>query len=246
MTRHATTRRATATRWHPHWLAAGACCAALLGACTAYVDRRAEDAIAQALPRLLGPARRYDVSVEGANAAADRFARVRVAGQRIQRPGQPAIDALEVELSDVTIDRERKALVAVGNAEARVRLQAVDVAQHLVQRGWVDKASVRFLPPDGVVVSGRPRIAGLMLPPGATAEFRGHLFARGAQLRLGIDALRLGPVQAPPLALSVIEQIVNPLFDASGYAVPARIDAIEVQGDALAVRASGTGPLPGV
>lgn len=68
----------------------------MLGACATLVDTRVKDMIRTELPRLVGPAERYDLDVSGARSpvklpSSRRFA----VGTRINRPKAPMIDRLE-------------------------------------------------------------------------------------------------------------------------------------------------------
>ena len=75
-------------------------------------------------------------------------------------------------------------------------------------------------------------------------EFRGRLLPQGSQLRLTVDAVRIAGFEATELTRSVLEGTINPLFDASAYAAPTRIDSAQVQGDAMVITASGSRVVP--
>jgi len=214
--------------------------AALLVGCGDYLDSRAEGALREALVRFVGPAASYDVSVTGASLDATRFERVRFVGTRIVRERAPVLDRLELELRGVAIDRQEKRLTALASATAALRIRAGDLADYLQQRGWFDEARVVVAPPDRITIAGVPRIGGAVIQLRDGAELQGRLVAQGAQLRLAIDAVRIGDLQAPPLVRALLERAVNPLVDAGAYPVAARIDAVAVDGDAVVIAASGS------
>lgn len=214
--------------------------ALVLAACTSYLDDRAERSIREALPRVIGPAASYEVEVSGSSADATRFERVHVAANRVARERTPVIDRIELDLRGAAIDRREKRLSAVDSATGQARVLAADVAGYLQQGGWVDDARVRFAAPNAVVVSGTPKLAGFPLAARDGAEFRGRFVAQGSQLRLAIDQLRLGTVEAPPLLRALLERAVNPLLDSQAYPLPAQMDAVSVEGDALLIKASGS------
>lgn len=221
------------------FIALGAACALCLASCAALVEQRAETVIAEALTSTLGPAARYDVRVEGAQSGGLRFARVHVVGTRVERPGAPVIDWLQADLSDVIVDREARRLISIGNAKLQAHVRSKDLAAYLVDRGWVENARVSLKQAAEVIVTGVPRIAGFVVPGIAPVEFRGRALARGSQLRLSVDSVRIGGFEAPAFVRVLFEERLNPIFDTSTYAVPSTIDFVRVEGDALAVSASG-------
>lgn len=213
---------------------------ALLAACSGVLDSRAEQALREALPRVVGPADAYEVTVAGSSLDASRFERVRVAGRRVARANAPVLDAVELELRGVVVDREARALRRVDAASGSVRIAAADLAEYLSRRGWNEEPQVAFLEPDRLTITGVPRVGGLAVPLRRGAEFQGRLRADGARLMLVVDRLRLGDRDAPALVRAIVERAVNPLFDASPYPLPERIDAVAVEGDAVRIAASGS------
>jgi hypothetical protein len=213
---------------------------ALLGSCADYLDARAEGALREALVRVVGPAASYEVSVSGASVDATRFERVRFVGTRIVRERAPVLDRLELELRGVAIDRQEKRLSALAGATGTLRIRAGDLADYLRARGWFEDARVVLSAPDRIAISGVPRIGGAAIQVRDGAELQGRLVAQGAQLRLAIDAVRIGDLQAPPLVRALLERAVNPLLDAGAFPVAARIDAVAIDGDSVVIAASGS------
>lgn len=213
---------------------------AVLASCATYLDSRAEAALREALARVVGPAASYDVSVSGASVDATRFDRVHFVGTRIARAHAPVLDRLELELRGVAIDRKERRLIALAAANGALQIRSADLADYLSARGWVEDARVVLAAPDRVTIIGIPKVGGIPVPVRDGAELQGRLVAQGAQLRLVVEAVRIGGVQAPPFARALLERAFNPLFDAAPYPLPARIDAVEVDADAIRITASGS------
>ena len=203
------------------------------------VTQRVETLIRDRLPQTIGPALRYDVEVQAASADINLLDRVRIVGLRVARGDAPVFDRLEGDFTAVRVDRAEKRIVAIGGAAVTADLLAGDLAAYLMARGWIDDATVGFRPPAEVVASGRLKLPGMFFGPTASAEFRGRLLARGGQLHLSVDSLRLGTVAAPPVLRSVLEAAINPLFTTASFAVPTSIDSVAVEGAALRIRGSG-------
>ncbi len=214
-------------------------CTVVQAACAGVVAQRVETVVQEALPGAIGPALRYDVAVAGVSDAANRFERVHIIGDRVARQGVPVFDRVEGDLNGVVVNRAEKRLVSIGSAAVLADLLANDVASYMASRGLIEDAKVSFVAPSSFVATGRIKIPGTSLSSAASGEFRGNLQAAGSQLRLNVESLAFGPVAAPALLRSALEVAIIPLVDLSSFAVPSRIDSIQVDGEKLQIRASG-------
>jgi hypothetical protein len=212
----------------------------LVVACASVLDERAASALRESLAKAIGPAASYEVQVQGASVDSSRFERVAVVGTRVARERAPVVDRLAFELRGVVVDREQKRLVALADSRGELRVRADDLTEFVGRSGWIDDARVALAAPDRIRVSGRPRVAGIALTGGERIEIDGRLVGYGTQLRLALDRVRIGDASAPPLVRAVLEVAVNPLFDAAAHPLPAQIDAVEVDADALRIAASGS------
>jgi LmeA-like phospholipid-binding len=217
--------------------------ALLLASCASYTDRRAETALQQALPRLVGPADSYTATVQGASSDATRFEQVQATGVRVRRPNLPVFERVELRLSGVVVDAAAKRVTSVADARLSLTLKVDDVVAYLGASEWIDQPAIRVSAPDRVFISGRLKIAGVPLGSTAAADMEGRLQARDTQLRLAVDALSWRGQPAPGLVRSLVEQAINPILNVSQYAVPARIDSARVDGDAFIITASGINAL---
>ena len=223
-------------------LAGALASAGLLGACASYVESRVESVLLEALPRAIGPADHYDATVQGANADASHFDRVLVVGERVRRPRTPVIDRLNVNLQDVSLDRPNKQVTGIGAAQAGVRIKAGDLTAYLEQQSWIAQPTVELQPPDSVLVSGLLRVPGLSLATSGQASFRTRLIPEGPRLLVAVDSLAMGSREAPTLLRGLVATAINPLFDLSAYAAPAKIDRVGIEADVIVLEASGSQP----
>ena len=210
----------------------------LVASCASVLDARASAALREALIRVVGPAATYDVTVSGASLDGTRFDRVHLVGTRIARPQAPVLDRLDLELTGVVVDRAEKKLSAVATSRAELQLRGADLADYL--RRWLADPVVTLSAPDRIDLVGAPRLGGIELGAGLDAEIGGRLVAAGTLLRLSIDRVRLGRNDAPGFVRGVLDRLVNPVVDVAAYPLPARIDAVEIEGDAIRLRGSGS------
>ena len=211
-----------------------------LAACASTLDARAENALREALARVVGPAASYDVHVTGASVDATRFERVAFVGRRIARENAPVLDRLELELHGVVIDRTEHRLVALADSRGALFVRAADLTDFLRRSAWIDDPVVVVSAPDRIAVAGTPRLAGIALAGEERVELQGRLFASGTQLRLTIDRISIGTTTAPPLVRAVLELAINPLFDAAAYPLPAQFDAVEAGDGTIRIAVSGS------
>ena len=216
----------------------------LLVSCASNIDRRAETALLQALPKLVGPADNYTATVQGASRDGTRFDQVQATGVRVRRPNMPVFERIELRLSGVVVDAAAKRVTAVDDARLSLRLKVDDVAAYLGASEWIDRPAVRVSAPDKVFISGRLKIAGIALGSTSAADLEGRLQTRDTQLRLTVDALVWRGQAAPALVRALVEQAINPILDVAQYAVPAHVDSAVVDGDAILITASGSNLLP--
>ena len=228
---------------HTGWLVSTLIACAGVTSCASYTDQRAQTALLQALPRLVGPADSYTATVQGASSDGTRIEQVQATGVRVRRPNLPAFERIELRLSGVVVDATAKRVTAVGDARLSLRLKVDDVAAYLGASEWIDRPAVRLSAPDKIFISGRLKIAGIALGASSAADLEGRLQARDTQLRLGVEALSWRGQTAPALVRALVEQAINPILNVSQYAVPTRIDSAVVEGDAIVITASGSNML---
>ena len=215
-----------------------------LVACAAVVDEHVRQAILDALPRVLGPAARYDVDVRGAtrqDTGAVDIERAHAIGLRVRRPRAPVLDRVEAELTGVRIDRATRSLTRLDNADLAARVLANDVAVFLEQRPELEDTKVTFQAPDIVTVTARPVVSGISLPRAARISLRGRLLPQQAQLRLNVIDVRVAGFAVGPLPAQVVERLINPLLDVSALSASAVVTSARIAEDALLVTARAGG-----
>ena len=212
----------------------------LIASCASYTDQRAQTALLQALPKLVGPADSYTASVQGASSDGTRFEQVLATGVQVRRPNMPVFERIELRLSGVVVDAAAKRVTSVGDARLSLRLNAAEVAAYLGSSEWIDQPAVRVSAPDKIFISGRLKIVGISLASVASADLEGRLQARDTQLRLAVDALAWRGQSAPALVRGLVEQAINPILNVAQYPLPTRIDSAVVDGDAIVISASGS------
>ncbi|WP_420456054.1 DUF2993 domain-containing protein [Rubrivirga sp.] len=203
---------------------------------------RAEAEIEAALPSVLGPAERYQATVDGLSARAGTAETVRVVGERVAREDAPVIDRLDVTLSGVAFDRSTRRLTRVDAARGTARLLPADLAAYLATQRGIADAELSLDAPDRLTVRIRGEIGGARLPVGA--EVRGRVVAQDGRVHFDVEGVRAAGIGlGGALARGVSDQI-NPVVDLTDEDLALRVTAARVVDGALVLEA--TGDLTGV
>jgi len=202
--------------------------------------RIVEQRIAEALPRTVGPADAWDVTVQGLRPRG--AARVVAVGTNVRpepAPAQagraPAIERLDLVLTDVTSDGRR--LTGVGGTHATATLTTAALTEAIAADGALASPVVLLREPDGLAVRGRPAYDGFVLPI-AEVAVEGRLVA-GADgtVRLDVQRVRAAGLPLPDVVEREIEARVNPVADLRRTRARLRVMAVRVEGTRLVVEA---------
>jgi hypothetical protein len=215
-----------------------AAAALLLAGCHA-TDDRVESVLERELPKLLGPADRYEVDVEGVESDASAAEAVDVIGYRIRPRQGPVIDRLSIELRDVQYDRENKRLERAESAHATAWITAADLADFLEQQDGISDATVTLGAPDSVFLRVRPNLGGLVLLPGAAVEVAGTIEGRGPYLEYDVADVEAVGLNLGDWGSRRLTRLINPLIDLSGLPLRLDVTAVRVEGRTVRLDAEG-------
>ncbi|MEP6609406.1 MAG: LmeA family phospholipid-binding protein [Burkholderiaceae bacterium] len=211
-----------------------------LTGCATVVDTRVEQLIAAELPRFVGAAARYVVTVDGARETGEIFdiRRVRIVGERVERAGSPVLERIDVTMMDLVVDRKEKRLQSLGTADAKALWLPADIAAFLDTRPGLDNVQVALFPPSEITVETQFAIGGFALPRSTGARIRGRLIASDGRLIMEIIDLRVAGFPVNTIPSIVAEKLMNPLVDLSAMATKARITSVQVMPDAVLLNVS--------
>lgn len=198
-----------------------------------------ERGLERELPKLLGPADRYDVEIEGLRARSGEAERVTAVGERVRLEEAPVVDRLDVELLGVTYDRGEDRLERVERARATARITPLDLADFLEAHRNVREASVTLDAPNRATIRLRPEVGGIALPRGVTVEVTGRLEPDGRRLRFEVSDVEAAGVNLGRAAASGLSDLVNPLVDLSGTPADLRVTDVRVENGVLRLDATG-------
>ena len=201
------------------------------------VSGRVESEIEAALPEALGPADRYDATVEGVRLGDGTAERIRIVGERVARQDAPVVDRLDVDLRGVRYDRKTKRLLGADSTRATARVRASDLATYLDRQRGVGQARVTLAAPDRATVRVEGEIRGLRLP--VAAEIRGRLAASGGTVRLDVESVRAAGIGLGGTIAGQIDDLVNPVVDLTDESLRLRVTEVRVEGDVLVLEATG-------
>lgn len=201
------------------------------------VSGRVEAEIEAALPAALGPADRYDATVDGLRLTSQTADRVTITGDRVAREGAPVVDRLDVTLWGVGVDQRTRELTRVDSARATARLLPADLGAYLGTQRGVSRASVALAAPDRATIRVEGAIEGFRLPIGA--EVRGRLVASGGVVRLDVESVRAAGIGLGGGIARAVGDRINPVADLRDEDLALTVTGVRVGRGAVVVEATG-------
>jgi hypothetical protein len=214
-----------------------------LGGCES-VQTKAAHEIANALPRALGPARHYDVQVDGGTFALVRghAKRIHIVGQDVTVAPNTSLDTLDLDTEGVSFDPRTRRIIHVNQAVFTGTVGQEDLS-HYVQTHHLGLPglTVRLRDTDAVAdvpihIAGLHTIAsvsGTVVPDADTPD----------HLDFIASAASVGSVPLPAHLVNLALNLVNPVFDLSKLQVPVTVTQAQIVHGQMTLR--GTANLDG-
>ena len=190
--------------------------------------------IADALPRVLGPAAHYDVQVTGGvlGLAQGRAKHVHITGQDVRVTPTVTLDTLTLDADDISFNEQTHTVQKVGKtvfaaalgqahlsaylAQARPNLQVT-----LLENSLQAALPIHFGPLQTVVT-----VRGTLAPTEMGSDTVGFI----------ADRARLGVLPVPAFAVNAALEAVNPVLDLSQVKVPIAVQSADVEQGLLTLR----------
>lgn len=190
--------------------------------------------IADALPQTLGPARHYDVQVDGDTLALTRgrARQVRIQGEDVQVAPGAVLDTLDLTAQDVSFDTQTRRLDHVGAVVFAGTMGQAHLSDYLAR--CRPDLTVTLRQDD--VEARLPVAAG---PLHTTATVYGNLTptAPGAStLDFAADRARLSFLPVPAFLVNRALDERNPVVDLSNLRIPVALQSADVENGALVLR----------
>jgi hypothetical protein len=203
-----------------------------------------EGMIEREMARVLGPADRYTVRIDGLEVDRGRARTITAVGAGVRPPNLPPIERVDAVLSDVAYDRGRGRLSDIGSARVDVRVAAVPLQTFLEQHRNLQDVRVQFASPQRIQLQARPQFEGVDVPAGATLTVAGQLVPKGTQVHFNVETVRVAGVTLPAAVAQRISQEINPVVDLGGMPVVLEVTGIRVEGQTMIATAGGRYPNP--
>jgi hypothetical protein len=215
----------------------------LVSGCGNPTSGTVERAIERALPKIVGPAQSYHVTVEGLRGTTYAET-VTATGKRVHPQGSPVLDRVEVVLKDVTYDPSRGELERIGSASGTATVLAGDIADYLNGTGKVKNTSVTLDAPDRAQVQAQVEVPGLPVSANALVSATGNLTSGENYINFDIAQVTAGGVVLPDAAVDVLSEAINPIVDLSSMPIVVRATGVHVENGTAVIQISGEYPPP--
>ena len=196
----------------------------------------AEDSVRKMLPRLIGKAERYDVSIQNTTDSqlmGGRVTDLTILGRRIHIKDGPVVDRLEVHMHNLVVDIKKKAIKSVDHATFDLDFVQSDVAAFLRQKLHTgDRLKVIFAPSAMTIV-----LPASLLGRSLDLSVRGSLATNGpTQVVFVPEGVSIGAHHLPDSVTHPVLESLNPVADVKSLPVPARIDTLTMRPNVLNVK----------
>jgi len=202
--------------------------------------------IADALPDMIGPAKHYDVDVDGSamSLARGHAHRVQIHGKDVELAPSLVVNKLEVDAHDVSFDKEAHKVENASHVDVTATVGQLHLDQYLaankpiaglvVQIRWTDvEASV---PVSALGMTTTVRVDG-SLAPSASGSDKLDFVPSGADI---------GPVPIPHKLIDIAMKRINPVLDLSTMKFPVNLSSAKAVNGMLVVEGTTTlGDKPG-
>lgn len=198
---------------------------AVLALCTCGCMRNlVEQKIAERLPDLIGPARRYSVNLGTTSTLQllqGNIKQIHISGDRVKIKHNPVINRLDITSRDISY---HKKLRHIGQTEFQAQILESDLNAYLSGKDLPLKQPRIILREQGLTLQGNyPLILQQMLP----VSLEGNLqLQERTRINLIIDRLKIAGIGVPSFVIAVLEQKLNPLADLRTSQLPLLINRI--------------------
>lgn len=208
--------------------AALAALALLAVGCGNPVKSKVESTIQSALPRLIGPAKSYEVQVTGSTVSMlkGRLRSAHVVGKDIQLPNGITVARLEVISHGIEIDRHRHQISSVVDTSYTATLAQDALNKYLSDTYRHVPRLKTELAKDQLHVTASPEVAGVQVQISADAALK---VKENRYLILDLKEVAVVGVSTPGFAREYLENRVNPVFDSTNLGYDARVHRVSIR-----------------
>jgi len=230
--------------WKAAWLLTLASGLLLGSGCS--VDREVATVIRRELPKVLGPAERYEVRVRGTNIRENRVQEASVIALGLRPRPDFRIERLEAAAWQVQVDPRTRSITRLGNLEATVTITAADAENFVSSKPWqgrvrLEDVAITFPGGNQAKLAATATFTGLTslgfdLSPRVPIEAQGELIPDAGRVVVRVTMIRAAKLNLPAVTHRWVEEAVNPIADISGLPIALEISGLTGYGDQIQAR----------
>lgn len=204
----------------------------MIGGCGDPVRNSVEHRIEDALPKLIGPAKSYEVKVYGSQMAMlkGRLRTTHIVGREVRFHSGITVEELVVESHGIEIDRHRQQISRVEGTSYKATI-AQDVLNKHLRGNYRHVPSLKAVLAQGLItVSAAPELKGLPVQISADADLK---VKDKRYLILDLKKISVGGIGTPGFAREYLETKINPVFDSASLGYDAKLDRVQIDSNRL-------------
>ena len=211
--------------------------------CSHVVDTTIADTIKSQLPKAIGPAQSYNVSV-GANpmqVVGGRIGEVDITGIGVNLSPEILLDHIQIQAHDIDVDSGSRKIKSVGNVLFEAQIGQDSIEHYLTSQSSNPAESDEHLSVElndsSVTASMRVKSFGLWVPVSVTGTFEvdpdndKHILFEPSRGSLSIIPL-------PIFVMKLAMERINPVIDLSNSTVPVDLSSVSINSGVLEIAGS--------
>jgi hypothetical protein len=213
---------------------------ACLSGCSQEVNHTIEGGIKNALPKAIGPAATYAVTVESDpfELARGHLRQVKIVGTDVNLSPQLLIDELDVDATDIDADIVTQKVTSIGNVVFRAVVGQDSINHYLDSQSTNSPQRLEHLTVDlndhSVTATVLVRALGVYVPASVTGTFGVEPGSR-KYIDFIADSGSLSIIPVPQFALRYALNRINPVIDLTTSTVPVTVENVSIVGGDLII-----------
>ncbi|MBW3624206.1 MAG: DUF2993 domain-containing protein [Armatimonadetes bacterium] len=194
-----------------------------------------ERSVTRYMKDLMGPAERYNVKIykKGSDLRRGYISHLTITADDLRTKKGFDIRRLDADLYDVRFNSKSRTLENIGSSAFTAYVTEESANAYLAKndRG-IPGLRVQF-ETGNIVVNAAPQLLGVSIP--LTLRGKG-VPQEGNRVHFAPDALAVSRLNLPLMAVRLVEQRINPVFDLDELELPARLQSVESQANEIVLK----------
>ena len=199
------------------------------------IKEKVEKGITEQLPKIIGPAKSYDVKVyaNGMDLMQHKFDAVEIKGSSVNIAKDFTIDGLFIRMEAVRFNASKQTLTSIVSTSAEVTMKPNDLSKYFAAQ-YPDMRDVKIkFTKDHFNLSLRPTLWGV----GPTVSAEGNAYVKDkSKVYVRFKNFKTAGVSVPKWLRDRIQNHYNPIFDTKDLGIKITLDSVAIEKDLVRIK----------